>query len=127
MAAEQTRYTRDHEWVRQTGSGTVLVGITEYAAQQLGDIVFVQLPRQGDRLDGGSSMGEIESTKSVSDLYAPFACEVIATNQQLEEQPEVVNSDPFGGGWMIELRPDDQEEFDRLLDEAAYRELIEQQ
>lgn len=126
MAPEGIKYTQEHEWVSRTGDDRVRIGITEYAQQQLGDVVFVQLPEVGDALDEGAGIGEIESTKSVSDLYAPLAGEVVARNELLDEQPELVNSDPYGQGWMIELQLNDPSTWDGLLDEDAYRKVTEQ-
>lgn len=127
MAPEGTRYTREHEWVSPTGQGTVRIGITDYAQQQLGDVVFVQLPQVGEKLAESATMGEVESTKSVSDLYAPLAGEVVARNDLLDDQPELVNTHPHDDGWMVELRLDDPATLEGLLDEAAYRAVIEQE
>lgn len=126
MAPDTRKYTQEHEWVLRTGDDTVRIGITDYAQQQLGDVVFVQLPDVGDTVDAGAGMGEVESTKSVSDLYAPLGGEVVARNDQLDDQPELVNSDPLEQGWMVELRLSDPSELDGLMDEDAYRELTEQ-
>jgi len=126
VAPETRKYTQEHEWVLQTGDDTVRIGITDYAQQQLGDVVFVQLPEVGDTVDAGAGMGEVESTKSVSDLYAPLGGEVVARNERLDEQPELVNSDPLEQGWMVELRLSEASELEGLLDESAYQELIEQ-
>ena len=98
------RYTPEHEWVRVTGDGTVRVGITDFAQSSLGDVVFVQLPDVGSEVAAGESFGEVESTKSVSDLYAPVTAKVIAVNGDLESNPQLVNSDPYGQGWLLELR-----------------------
>lgn len=126
MAPDTRKYTQEHEWVLRTGDDTVRIGITDYAQQQLGDVVYVQLPDVGDPVETGSGMGEIESTKSVSDLYAPLAGEVVARNDRLDEQPELVNSDPLDQGWMVELRLSDTSALEDLLDEDAYRELTDQ-
>lgn len=126
MAPDTRKYTQEHEWVLRTGDDTVRIGITDYAQQQLGDVVYVQLPDIGDPVETGSGMGEIESTKSVSDLYAPLAGEVVARNDRLDEQPELVNSDPLDQGWMVELRLSDTSALEDLLDEDAYRELTDQ-
>ena len=117
-------YTADHEWVRRTGDDTVRVGITDFAQSALGDVVFVRLPDVGTDLSAGEAFGEVESTKSVSDLYAPVSAKVVAANGDLDANPELVNSDPYGGGWLIELQVDDdavQKAFDDLLDADAYR------
>ena len=120
---EELRYTHDHEWLRVEGDEAT-VGITAYAADQLGDVVFVELPDVGTALSGRQSFGVVESVKAVSDLYAPVAGEVVAVNDALTSQPELVNSDPYGEGWMLRVRLGDHEELDALSDAAAYRELI---
>jgi glycine cleavage system H protein len=122
---EDLRYTEAHEWVRDLGDGVVRIGITDHAQSQLGDVVFVQLPAVGDEVTAGAPVGEVESTKSVSDIYSPVAGTVAAVNDALDANPELVNSGPYEAGWMIEVRlagdvpgiPDD------LLDAAAYQEL----
>jgi glycine cleavage system H protein len=125
---EDLRYTDDHEWVRVTSGGTVRVGITDYAQRQLGDIVFLQLPEVGQRIDSGAAVGEVESTKSVSDLFAPLGGEVIAVNETLVDQPELVNSEPYDAGWIFDLKPDEPVErsLRDLLDAEAYRSLTDQ-
>lgn len=117
------RYTRDHEWLRAESDEGV-IGITAFAADELGDIVFVELPAVGKKLEKAASFGVIESVKTASDLYAPVAGVVIAVNEALNGSPEVVNSDPYGDGWMIRVRVDDPASVDSLLDADAYRELI---
>ncbi|MGH3968431.1 MAG: glycine cleavage system protein GcvH [Mycobacterium sp.] len=117
-------YTAEHEWVRRSGEDTVRVGITDFAQSALGDVVFVQLPDPGSGLTVGESFGEVESTKSVSDLYAPVAGEVAAVNNDLEANPQLVNSDPYGAGWLLDVRIDPgtlEESFAALLDSEAYR------
>jgi len=123
---EDLRYTAEHEWVQATGDGTVRVGITDFAQDSLGDIVFVQLPEPGTTVQPGDALGEIESTKSVSDLYAPLAGTVSAGNDALEAEPELVNSDPYGDGWIVELTLDDPSAVEALLDAKAYEELTSQ-
>ena len=113
------RYTAEHEWVRTEGE-TVRVGITAFAQEALGDVVFVSLPAVGDSVAAGDTCGEVESTKSVSDLYAPVSGEVTAVNGALDATPELVNNDPYGEGWMYELRPTDAAEVDALMDADAY-------
>ncbi len=125
MYPEELRYTAEHEWVRSTDAGTVVFGITAYAQDSLGDIVYVSLPAVGETLDAGSPCGEVESTKSVSDIYAPVAGEVVARNDGLDGAPEAVNSDPYGTGWMVEMRPSDSSAVDGLLTAADYRALVE--
>ncbi len=123
MVPTDLRYTKDHEWVRVDGDEAT-VGITEYAAGQLGDIVFVELPDSGRALAQFAAFGVVESVKAVSDLFAPLTGEVVAANDRLTGSPELVNSDPFGDGWMIRLRIAQPGELDELLDAAAYDALI---
>lgn len=122
MIPDELRYTAEHEWVRG-GGDTVRVGITDHAQEALGDIVFVTLPEVGTEVEAGQSLGEVESTKSVSDIYAPISGEVVARNDVLDARPELVNADPYGEGWMIEVRPADPAAVDSLLDAAAYGKL----
>jgi len=117
------RYTRDHEWVRVDGDEAT-VGITQYAADQLGDIVFVELPEAGRALEEAKSFGVVESVKAVSDLFAPVSGEVTAVNDALAADPELVNSDPYGAGWMLKVRIANPEQLDDLLDGDAYDELV---
>jgi glycine cleavage system H protein len=121
-------YTEEHEWVRRTGADTVRVGITDFAQSALGDVVFVQLPDAGSQIGAGESFGEVESTKSVSDLYAPVTAKVVAVNSDLESSPDLVNSDPYGAGWLLDLQVDVSADpdaldtaFAALLDAEAYR------
>lgn len=100
------RYTAEHEWVRRAGDDTVRVGITDFAQSSLGDVVYVQLPEVGTEVTAGESFGEVESTKSVSDLYAPISATVVAVNSALDGNPALINSDPYGEGWLLELRTD---------------------
>ena len=118
---QDLRYTAEHEWVRTADDGTVRIGITSFAQDSLGDVVYVSLPAVGDTVSAGDACGEVESTKSVSDLYAPLAGEVTAVNASLDATPELVNTDPYGEGWMYELRPTDAAAVDALLDPAAYQ------
>ncbi|WP_099020756.1 glycine cleavage system protein GcvH [Mycolicibacterium palauense] len=120
-------YTAEHEWVRRTGPDTVRVGITDYAQSALGDVVFVQLPDEGSDLSAGDAFGEVESTKSVSDLYAPLSGKVAAVNAALEGSPDLVNSDPYGAGWLVDLQVDAGSLDDGLaglLDPEAYRSTL---
>lgn len=121
MIPEDLRYTREHEWLRSTDDGTIVFGITHYAQDALGDIVYVDLPTVGAQITAGDSCGEVESTKSVSEIYAPVSGEVVAVNPELGDTPDRVNTDPYGDGWMIELRPAGQAE---SLDAAEYAALI---
>lgn len=118
------RYTAEHEWVKRTGDDTVRVGITDFAQSSLGDVVYVQLPDVGSAVTAGESFGEVESTKSVSDLYAPVTAKVIAVNGDLEGNPALVNSDPYGQGWLLDLQVDGDtldQGLAALLDADAYR------
>ncbi len=126
MIPDNLRYTSEHEWVRVTESGTVVFGITDYAQDALGDIVFVELPEPEAVIDGGSTCGEVESTKSVSDIYAPISGVVVARNDALADTPEVINADPYGQGWLLEVRPDDAQDVDGLLDAVAYSAITEE-
>ncbi len=117
---EELRYAENHEWARTEDDGTVRIGITDYAQDALGDIVYVDLPEVGRTLGAGEAFGEVESTKSVSDVYAPLAGTVEAVNESLMEAPEAVNAEPYGDGWMILLRPADGAALDNLMDAAAY-------
>jgi glycine cleavage system H protein len=119
---ENLRYTADHEWVEERDEGTLRIGITSYAQNALGDVVYVSLPAVGDTLTSGETCGEVESTKSVSDLYAPLSGEVTAVNSALDGAPELVNSAPYTDGWMYELRPSDADGAAGLLDVATYRD-----
>ncbi len=122
MVPDDRRYTPEHEWVQATDDPTrVRVGITAFAAEQLGDVVFVSLPDVGAVLSASASFGEVESTKSVSDLFAPISGTVVARNEELDAAPELVNTDPYGAGWMIEVTIDDAGALDDLLDAASYR------
>jgi glycine cleavage system H protein len=117
-------YSKDHEWVRADGD-TVTVGITEYAQDALGDVVFVEIPEQGSTVTAGESFTEVESTKSVSDIYAPVTGTIVAVNDALEGEPELLNSDPYGDGWICSIRMSDPAELDALLDDDGYRALTE--
>jgi glycine cleavage system H protein len=120
-------YTTEHEWVLRTGDDTVRVGITDYAQSALGDVVFVQLPDVGAELASGDAFGEVESTKSVSDLYAPVSAKVIAVNGDLEGNPQLVNSDPYGAGWLVDLQVQAgtlEEALSGLLDAQGYRSAV---
>lgn len=122
MYPEDLKYTAEHEWVRPAGD-TVRIGITSFAQDALGDIVFVTLPEVGASVQAGQALGEVESTKSVSDIYAPVSGTVAARNEALDSQPELVNSDPYGDGWMLEISPGDAAAVDGLLDASAYAAL----
>ncbi|HJP80414.1 MAG TPA: glycine cleavage system protein GcvH [Pseudonocardiaceae bacterium] len=126
MVPDDLKYTDEHEWVARVGEDSVRVGITDFAQTQLGDVVFVQLPGVGEQVTAGQAVGEVESTKSVSDINAPLAGEVTARNDALDASPELVNSDPYGEGWMIQIKLADPSQVDGLLDAAAYQKLTEQ-
>jgi glycine cleavage system H protein len=122
---ETLRYTEEHEWVEQLEGSRVRVGITDYAQDALGDVVYVQLPKVGARLEAHAVLAEVESTKSVAEVYAPLPGAVSAVNESLTTQPEVVNQDPYGAGWFVELDLDDPTGLEGLLDSGAYRGLTE--
>ncbi len=117
------KYTKDHEWCKVDGD-TVTIGVTDFAQSELGDIVFVEVETEGEELDKEEVFGSIEAVKTVSDLFMPIGGEVIEFNEELEANPEVVNSDPYGEGWMIKVKVADQSELDELLEASAYEDLI---
>ena len=117
------RYTEEHEFVRTTSDGNVEVGITDYAQGELGDVVYVELPTVGTKLGKHDVFGTIEAVKAVSELFSPIAGEVVAINERLDGEPALVNSDPYGAGWMIRIKPSDASEVESLLDSAAYEKL----
>ena len=120
---ENVKYTKEHEWIRVEGD-VAYVGITDYAQQQLGDIVFVDIPTVGETLEAGETFGTIEVVKTISDLFLPVSGEVLEQNETLADQPELVNQDPYGEGWLIKIKPAGDANFDVLLDAAAYKELF---
>jgi glycine cleavage system H protein len=124
IVPDELRYSTDHEWARPDG-GRVRVGITDYAQDALGDVVFVDLPSVGTEIEAGSLLGEVESTKSVSELYAPVTGRVVEVNTALSDAPERLNEDPYGEGWICDIEMSDTGSLDALLDAAAYRQLIE--
>ena len=117
------RYTKDHEWARRDGGG-VLVGVTAHAQEALGDVVYVELPKVGDAVTAGSPFGVVESTKAVSELFAPISGKVTKVNTALADEPSTINSDPYGAGWIIELAPSDPSQLDRLMDADGYDDLL---
>ncbi len=119
----QCRYTKSHEWARKEDD-LIVIGITDYAQQTLSDIVYVELPEEGDEITKGEAFGVVESVKAASDIYAPVSGEVVAVNEKLEDEPELVNSDPFGEGWLIKVRPADAGEMDELLTPEAYEKVV---
>ena len=120
---DQLRYSKEHEWASRDEGSSVRIGITDYAQDALGDVVFVQLPAVGDTVRSGESCGEVESTKSVSEIYAPVGGTVVAVNEALVDNPALLNEDPYGEGWICRIEMGDAAEFDALLDAPAYREL----
>ena len=121
---EDVKYATDHEWARVEGD-EVVIGLADYAQDQLGDIVFVELPQVGDSFDKGEEFGTVESVKAVSELYMPIGGEIVAVNEALEDDPALVNSAPYGDGWLIRVKPADLSEMDALLDKAAYLALFD--
>jgi len=121
---EQLRYSSDHEWLSRDGS-RARVGITDFAQDALGDVVYVQLPNVGDSVAAGDTFGEVESTKSVSDIYAPVGGTVVAVNDALADAPQLLNEDPYGEGWICDIEMNDLEQFDALLEAPAYAKLVE--
>ncbi|MBT8225081.1 MAG: glycine cleavage system protein GcvH [Dactylosporangium sp.] len=125
MVPEDFRYTSEHEWVAgREAEPTYRVGVTDFAQQSLGDVVFIQLPDAGTPVTAGQVLGEVESTKSVSEVYSPVSGEVVAVNDALADRPELVNSDPYGEGWLVEIQAPPGGDIPELLDAPAYRELI---
>ncbi len=123
---EVLKYTKEHEWVR-VEDDIVIIGITDYAQDALGEIVYIELPSEGDEITRGEPFGAVESTKSVSDLYAPISGEVVEVNEALLDSPEAINEDPYGEGWMVKVKPYDTSELDDLMDSDEYTEFIEKQ
>ena len=122
---EDRRYSREHEWALPESDGLVLVGITDFAQHELGDVVYVELPQPGDRVTQNAQMGEVESVKAVSELFSPVSGEVTAVNDEVKNAPELLNESPHDKGWLIRVKPDDSAELDTLLDAAAYTALTE--
>lgn len=122
---DHLHYTAEHEWIELLGESRIRVGITDYAQDALGDVVFIQLTEKGSRLEGHAKLAEVESTKSVADVYSPLAGSVTAVNGELNAHPELVNKDPYGRGWFVEMEVDDPAAVEGLFDAAAYRQLTE--
>ena len=120
----QLRYTKEHEWVEQTSDGKFRVGITDFAQAALGDIVYIQLPKVGENIAQGKVCGEVESTKSVSEIYAPLTGKIVLVNTELDATPEILNSDPYGAGWIIEVEVSEPSQLDSLLSPTDYQALI---
>lgn len=123
---EELKYTEEHEWAR-VEDDIVVVGITDYAQEALGEIVFVELPSEGEELEIGDTFGGVESTKSVSDLFSPISGDIVEVNELLLDSPEDINTDPYGDGWIIKISPDNKEELDDLMDSSEYAEFLENQ
>lgn len=121
------RYTKSHEWVRSESDGTLTVGISDHAQELLGDLVFVETPETGNSLDAGAACAVVESVKAASDVYAPVAGEVVAVNEQLADSPELVNSDPYGEGWLFRLKPADAGAVGGLMDAEAYQAMVDEE
>lgn len=123
----ELHYTESHEWVRLEHDDTVVIGITEHAQHQLGDLVFVELPDMQLTVEQGDELSVVESVKTAADVYSPISGEVVAVNQQLESRPELINQDPYGNGWICRIKPSDLEELDELLDADAYEEKVSEE
>ncbi|MCX4027145.1 glycine cleavage system protein GcvH [Endozoicomonas sp. SM1973] len=121
----ELRYVSSHEWIRLESDGTAVIGVTDHAQEQLGDVVFVELPDLGANLSASDDAGVVESVKAASDIYAPISGEVVAVNEALEDEPELVNSDPYGDGWFFKVKLTNEEEINELLDAEGYAELCE--
>ena len=121
---DDLKYTREHEWVRDNGDGTVTVGITDFAQSELGDIVFVELEPEGEEFEQDDVFGTVEAVKTVSELFAPVSGEIIETNESLEDDPELVNNQPYGNGWMVKIKLSDPSELDGLLSVDDYKEVV---
>ena len=121
---QDLKYSEDHEWIKVEGN-TATIGITDFAQSELGDIVFVELPEEGDDISTGDSFGSVESVKTVSELYAPVSGSIVAVNEELEDSPELVNENPYEGAWMLKVELSDESELDNLLDAAGYQAVIE--
>ncbi|MBS0358003.1 MAG: glycine cleavage system protein GcvH [Proteobacteria bacterium] len=123
----ELRYSDTHEWARLEDDGTIVIGITDHAQHLLGDLVFVELPDEGIELKGGDEAGVVESVKAASDFYSPITGEVVEVNEELQDSPALVNTDPYGDGWLFRIQPEDTSEFDALLDADAYNEQISEE
>ena len=122
----ELRYTKSHEWIRKEDDGTVTIGISDHAQEALGDLVFVEAPEAGRSVDAGEALAVVESVKAASDVYAPIAGEVVGGNDALNDTPELVNSDPYGEGWIMKIRPSDAAAVDALLDAAGYEKVLDE-
>lgn len=122
---DDLKYTKEHEWVRDNGDGTATVGITDFAQGELGDIVFVELEPEGSEFDQDEVFGTVEAVKTVSELFCPVAGEITEINEELEDEPELVNTDPYGKGWMVKIKVNDSSDLDSLLSVDEYKEIVE--
>lgn len=122
---EDLKYTKEHEWVRDNGDGTATIGITDFAQGELGDIVFVELEPEGSEFDQDEVFGTVEAVKTVSELFCPVAGEIVEINDNLEDEPELVNTDPYGNGWMVKIKVSDSSELESLLSVDEYKEIVE--
>lgn len=120
---EDVKYTKDHEWAKQEGD-TITIGLSDYAQDQLGEIVFVELPEEEDTFSQGDEFGSVESVKAVSEIYLPLSGEIVAINEDLEDAPELVNNDCYAGGWLVKIKPEDPSEMDGLMDKGAYLDML---
>ena len=126
LIPEDLKYTIEHEWVREEGEN-IVVGITDYAQEALGELVYIELPSEGDEINKGDTFGAVESTKSVSDLFAPLSGEVVEVNEALLDSPELINQDPYGEGWMIKVKPFEADELSSCIDFEQYTDIVEQE
>jgi glycine cleavage system H protein len=126
LIPEYLKYTSEHEWVKEEGE-LIVVGITDYAQEALGELVYIELPSEGDEINKGDTFGAVESTKSVSDLFAPLSGEVVEVNEALLDSPELVNTDPYGDGWMIKVKPFEEDELSDCMDFEEYTDIVEQE
>lgn len=122
---EDLKYTKEHEWIRDNGDGTITIGITDFAQSELGDIVFVEIEPEGTELDEGDVFGTVEAVKTVSELFSPVNGEILEVNEELEDDPELVNTDPYGSGWMVKVSCPDASQLDEYLSAEAYKEITE--
>ncbi len=120
---EDVKYTKDHEWAKAEGDN-IIIGLSDYAQDQLGEIVFVELPEEGDTFSEGDEFGSVESVKAVSEIYLPIAGEIVAINEDLEDAPELVNTDCYTGGWLVKIKPEDPSQLDGLMDQGAYLDML---
>jgi glycine cleavage system H protein len=121
---DDLRYTKDHEWAR-VGDGSTVIGITDYAQRQLGDVVYLELPKVGDRFDPQDPFGSVESVKAVSEVYMPFSCAIVEVNDALNDSPELVNQDPYGEGWIVKVKPSNASELDALMGSEEYAAYVD--